>query len=212
MKSKYSLVSIALAAASLLFGPGDASAGGGSWWGRVGYNRLRVTELRACIDDYSLELRVAFRAPGAASIRGYCGVDVGAMLFGSALCDDHRGNDGWYSGWQEEGGYLGYGPRAQGLYSGYSKYDDSDVVLINGFRTYRQIADREPGNWFFADFDLIGLQRSACLGGYVEDVYIEEATVFINGRPFYLDEYDLELCGDAWYDGWEDSYFEGWDD
>jgi len=212
MKSKYGLISVALAAASLLFGPSDALAGGGSWWGRVGYNRFRITELRACVDDYSLELRVAFKAPGAASFRKYRGFDVSAAVYGSALCDDHRGYDSWYSGWQEGGGYLGYGPYAQGAYSGYSHYDDNDVVIIDGFRTYRQIAYWEPGNWFYADFDLIGLQAGVCHTGYLEDVYVNEATVFINGRPFYLDYYDLELCGDTWYDGWEDSYYEGWDD
>lgn len=212
MKSKYGLVSVAFAAASLLFGPADALADGGSWWGRVGYDRFRITDIRACVDDYSLTLRVAVKSPGAASFRRYRGLDVAATLYGSALCDDHRGYDSWYSGWQNGGGYLGYGPYAQGLYSGYSKFDDNDIVSIDGFRTYRQIAYWEPGNWFFADFDLIGLQRGVCLSGYLEDIYVDAATVFVNGRPYYLDYYDLELCGDTWYDDWSDSYYEGWDD
>jgi hypothetical protein len=213
MKSKYGLISIAFAAASMLLAPADASAGGGSWWGRVGYGGVRVTELRACVDTFTHELRVAAKVPGAASFLRYRGIDMAATMFGNALCDDHHGDDGWYSGWaKDNGGYYGYGPYAQGLYTGYGKYDDSAIVSLDGYTTYTERAYWEPGNWFFATFDLLHLEKDVCHDGYIEDLYVDQALVYVNGRRHYLGYYDLEVCGDTWYDGWTDNFYYGWDD
>lgn len=213
MKSKFGLLSVAFVAASAFFGPADASATEFSgWYGRVGYGRLRVKELRACVDDYSGMLRVAFKVPGAASYMKYRGVNVSAKLFGNALCDDHLGDDGWYTGWAKGGGYYGYGAYAQGLYSGYGKFADEDIVYVDGLHTYNEYAHWEPGNWFYAEFDLLAHEKEICHYGYMEDIYINRAHVFINGWRYSLGYYDLELCGDTWYDDWYDDWYEGWDD
>ncbi len=210
MKSKFGLVSVALAAASVLFGSAEASASGGSWWGRAGYDCSRITDLRACIDDRTLQMRVAFRSPGSASFRLYRGFDVAASIRGDVMCDDHRGDDGFHSGWLRSGKYVGYGPRVRGLYSGYGQCDDQDIVPISGYRTDREIAYRERGNWYFVDLDLEELGEEVCHSRYVEDIYVDRATVLINGRRFYLDATDLELCGyddyghETFYDSCED--------
>lgn len=195
MKSKFGLVSIMFAAVSTLFGSAEASANDGSWWGRAGYGCEGATaEVRACIDDQTQQLRVAFQVLGATRYRSFPQFDVDATIFGNALCDDECGDDGLHGGWMRSGNYLGYGSRLRPNYNNYGRYNDRDIVPIDGFRTGREIAYPVAGNWFMATFDLAELGGEVCRDGYIQDVNVERAIVMIEGRRFYLDDSDLSLC------------------
>jgi len=202
MKSKYGFLSAAFVAASVLLGS-EASAGdNGGWWGRAGYNTLRVRELTACIDDVTDELRVAFRAPGA--LAHYGDIVVSAALWGDALCTlpppvlvpvPPPVFGGWY-GDACGGGYLPPPIPPPVLLPPPGPI--TDVAYIDGFATYAEPAWRDRGNWYYADFDLFPLVANVCGYGVIEDLRIGETTIFIEGRPFVLD-YDLPYCGDDWY-------------
>jgi hypothetical protein len=241
MKSKYGLLSIAFAAASVLCSPTDASADGGGWWGRGGYG-LKVKDLTACIDDRDLVMYVAFKIPGAAAHYRYDTFAVSAGLYGAAFCDDHAGYDGWYSGYgpgpigygpgpigygagpigygagqyagQYGGGFFGYGPAGYGpgLVGGYGPghcgdYCD-DLVILDGVCTDVAPAFRDHGNWFVTALDLLPLEAEVCHRGYLEDLYVDNAEIFIDGRSYFLDRHDIGFCNDGW-DGWYGGY--GWD-
>ncbi|HMY18459.1 MAG TPA: hypothetical protein PKA58_19165, partial [Polyangium sp.] len=200
MKSKFGLVSVMFAAASTLFGSAEASANDGSWWGRAGYGCEGATaEVRACIDDQTQQMRVVFRVLGATRYRSFPQFDVDATIFGNALCDDECGDDDLHGGWQRSDNYLGYGSRLSRMYNNYGRYNDRDIVPIDGFRTDREIAYPIGGNWFMANFDLDELGGAVCRDGFMRDVYVDRAAVMIEGRRFYLDSSDLSICATERY-------------
>lgn len=196
MKCKYGFLSAAFVAASVLLGSQEASAGGNGWWGRAGYgNLVRVREVYACIDDITAELRVAVRALNT----GWCGGEfaVAADLWGAAVCTLPA---------------LPPGPAFPPVYEPCGALVVPPVILpppgpltelvaFDGFPTYETIALRESRDWYYADFDLRPLIAGSCAPGFIDDLHIDLATIYIQGRPFVLD-YDLPLCGDDWYGGW----------
>jgi hypothetical protein len=208
MKSKFGFLSAAFVAASVLFGSGDASAGGGSqWWGRGGYGPPRIKELHACIDDYTAELRVAFKSPGANGLRRGLPFVVAAELWGDALCTDLvpgpvplPGPGDWHDAdWCPESGYpIPYGPGPADI--GIPEIPVTRPVYMDGLATYDEPAWQDRGNWFYANFDLFPLTAALCGPGLVEEVFIDRLTIVIDGVPFFLG-YEPPPCGVDWYLG-----------
>ena len=196
MKSKYGVLSAAFVAASVLFGSGEASAGGNAWWGRAGYGVFGIREIHACIDDFTAELRLAFRAPGS---RGRNSFVVSADLWGDALCVlplplPVSLDDGWYDSC-DEGPLPPPVPLPPPLPP---PVPITEVVFINGYETDNELALRGYGNWYYADFDILPLVADICGPGELEDIQLGRLTVHIDGRPFVL-THDLPPCGAGWY-------------
>ena len=195
MNSKYGVLSAAFVAASVLLGSGDASAGGNSWWGRAGYGVFGIREIHACIDGFTSELRLAFRAPGS---RGRPSFVVAAALWGDAVCvlppplplppPIQYGDDSC------DGELL---PPPGPLPPPLVPPPITEVVFINGFRTSNELALRGYGNWYYADFDLVPLVADICGPGALDDIELGRLVVHIDGRPFVLTQ-DMPPCDDDW--------------
>lgn len=203
MKSKYGVFSAAFVAASVLLGSGEASAGGNAWWGRAGYGVFGVREIFACIDDFTAELRLAFRAPGS---RGRNGFVVSADLWGDAVCVLPPPlpvplpvpvdlDDGWYD---DCGGAPLPPPVVLPPPPLPPPVPIREVVFIDGYATYDEIALRGYGNWYYADFDILPLIADICGPGDLEDILLGRLTIYIDGRPFVL-THDLPPCAAGWY-------------